>query len=98
MAKRHGEHNSMSDVLKDFVHENKLDKGMKKVQAEQAWRTLMGTAISKYTSRVVLDRGTLYISLESSVLREELSYGKQKIIQLLNEELGDDTIQKVVLR
>jgi hypothetical protein len=32
------------------------------------------------------------------VLREELSYGREKIIRLLNEELGKNLIDKVVLR
>ncbi|MDX1462328.1 MAG: DUF721 domain-containing protein, partial [Marinirhabdus sp.] len=38
------------------------------------------------------------ISLSSSVLREELSYGKQKIIRLLNEEMGKELVEKLVLR
>ncbi|MDX1784359.1 MAG: DciA family protein, partial [Aequorivita vladivostokensis] len=45
-----------------------------------------------------LDRDTLYVQLSSSVLREELSYGKEKIVKLLNEELGKELIKKVVLR
>jgi len=32
------------------------------------------------------------------VLREELSYGKEKIINMLNEELGKTIIKKIVLR
>jgi hypothetical protein len=32
------------------------------------------------------------------VLREELGYGKEKIIKLLNEVLDKDLIKKLVLR
>ena len=45
-----------------------------------------------------LKNGTLYIKLKSSALREELSYGKEKIIKLLNEKLKKDLIKKIVLR
>jgi hypothetical protein len=38
------------------------------------------------------------VQLSSSVLREELSYGKEKIIKMLNEELGKDIVKKLILR
>ena len=40
----------------------------------------------------------LYVELTSSVLREELSYGREKIIRLLNDELGREVVTDVVLR
>jgi len=98
MAKRNAENTSIGDVLKDFIQTNRLEKGLDKVNAKQAWDSVMGVAISKYTTDVQLDRDTLYVQLSSSVLREELSYGKEKIITLLNEELGKDLVKKLILR
>jgi hypothetical protein len=37
------------------------------------------------------------VKLKSSVLREELSYGKEKIIKMMNEELGENLISKIML-
>ena len=34
----------------------------------------------------------------SAVLREELSYGRSKIIAMLNEEMGREVVKEVVLR
>ena len=98
MAKREHEPSALSDVLKNFVETNKLQKGMDRVEVQQVWNSLMGPAIEKYTTQIKLERSTLYIKLSSSVLREELSYGTQKIIKLLNEELGKELIKKLVLR
>ncbi len=98
MAKRNAENTSISDVLKDFIQTNKLEKGLDKVGVQDAWHSVMGTAISGYTTAIKLDRETLYIQLSSSVLREELSYGKEKIINLINEELGKELVKKLVLR
>jgi len=98
MAKRHGENITIGDVLKDFVKINKLNKGLDKVQVIEVWKSLMGPAIEKYTTNIKLERETLYVELSSSVLREELRYGKQKIIDLLNEELGRVLIKELVLR
>lgn len=98
MAKKLGGNSSMSDVLKGFIDANKLQKGLDKVSIEEAWHSVMGNAISKYTTAIKLDRDTLYVQLSSSVLREELSYGKEKIIVMLNEAMGKDLIKKLVLK
>src|SRR5690554_4719932 len=98
MAKRHAEHVSVGDALKEFIQANRLEKGLDKVNAKEAWHNVMANAISKYTSAIRLDGDTLTVQLSSSVLREELSYGKDKIIALLNEELGKELVKKLVLR
>lgn len=98
MAKRKAENTNIKDVLKDFIQTNNLEKGLNKVSVKEAWHLVMGAAISKYTINVLLDQDTLYVQLSSSVLREELGYGKEKIIKLLNEELKKNLIVKLVLR
>ena len=98
MSKRNNEHISISDALKEFVEKNKMQTGLDKVNVRDVWNSQMGPAIEKYTTSIKLDRETLYVQLSSSVLREELSYGREKIIRMLNEELGRELIQKLVLR
>ncbi|WP_336070194.1 DUF721 domain-containing protein [Mesoflavibacter sp. CH_XMU1404-2] len=98
MAKRNNDILNLQDVLKEFVTENKLETGLDKVQVRDAWAKLMGNGINNYTSDIQLKRDTLYIQLTSSALREELSYGKEKIIKMINEELGKDIVNKIVLR
>jgi len=98
MAKRNNDHISISDALKEFVQTNKLETGLNKVNVTDAWAKLMGNGVNHYTTAVQLERNTLYVQLSSSVLREELSYGKEKIITMLNEELGKEIIKKLILR
>lgn len=89
---------SLSDALKEFIRSNRLEKGFNKMSVRDAWHRLMGPAISKYTKTVELNNDILYVTLESAPLREELSYGKEKIVNLLNEEMGKTLIRKIVLR
>ncbi|UJH92117.1 DUF721 domain-containing protein [Antarcticibacterium sp. 1MA-6-2] len=96
--KRNNDNITLSEALKNFVLENKLEKGLDKVNARDVWTQQMGPAIEKYTTSLKLERDTLYVQLSSSVLREELSYGKEKIIRNLNEALGKNLIKKIVLR
>lgn len=96
--KRNNDNIPLSEALKNFVSENKLQKGLDKVNARDVWTQQMGPAIEKYTTSLKLEKDTLYVQLSSSVLREELSYGKEKIVRNLNEALGKELIKKLVLR
>jgi hypothetical protein len=98
MAKRFNEEHSMQDILKEFIQVNKLDAGMDKVDVEEAWKNLMGNGVNNYTEEVLLKKDTLYVKLSSAVLRNELSYGKDKIIKMINEEMGKEVVKSLVLR
>lgn len=98
MAKRNNINLTISDALKEFVDTNKLQKGLDKVNVRDAWQQMMGNGVNNYTTAIQLERDTLYIQLSSSVLREELSYGKEKIIAMLNESLGKEIIKTLILR
>ena len=97
MAKRQNEFHSIQDLMKDVIKENKLTKGMDKLSVTDAWSKLMGNGVVSNTNKIDLQGKTLIVSLKSSVLREELSYGKEKIIKMMNEELGEPLIYKIIL-
>ncbi|MXN91819.1 DUF721 domain-containing protein [Flavobacterium sp. Sd200] len=98
MAKRLNDNSPISDVLKEFMQVNNLQKGMDGISVRDAWKNLMGPGVNNYTGEIMLKGGVLYVQLTSAVLREELSYGRQKIVKMINEELGRDVVKDVVLR
>ncbi|MEZ4838071.1 DUF721 domain-containing protein [Flavobacterium sp.] len=98
MAKRLNNDSPISEVLKAFIKDNNLQSGMDKIDVEKAWKEIMGKGVNTYTKEVFLKEETLYVSLSSSTLREELSHGKQKIIKMLNDELRKDVVKELVLR
>jgi len=98
MAKRFNEEIQIGDVLKQFISQNKLETGMDVVNVRDAWKNVMGQGVNNYTTEIQLKGATLYVALSSAVLREELSYGKDKIIKMINEELRKDLITTLVLR
>lgn len=98
MAKRLSNQSTVGDVLRQIIQVNKLQPGMDQIDVKEAWKNLMGNGVNSYTRNVVLRGSTLYVELSSSVLREELSHGKSKIITMINEELQREVIKDVVLR
>ena len=98
MAKRLNNDSPIGDILNKIIQTNKLQSGMDQIDVKEAWANLMGNGVNSYTQNVVLKGSTLYVELTSSVLREELSHGKSKIIRMINEELRRDVVTNVVLR
>ena len=98
MAKRLSNQSTVGDVLKQIIQVNKLQPGIDQIDVKEAWQNLMGNGVNSYTKNVALRGSTLYVELSSSVLREELSHGKSKIIAMINEELQREVIKEVVLR
>ncbi|AQS93328.1 MULTISPECIES: DUF721 domain-containing protein [Polaribacter] len=97
MSKRENDSFSIEDLMQLFIKENNLTKGMQKIKIEESWTKMMGPGVANHTTSVKLQNKTLVVQLTSSVLREELSYGKDKIAKMLNEEIGEDVISKVML-
>ena len=98
MARRLSNESSISDVLNEFIQSNKLQPRIDQIAVKEAWKNLMGNGVNNYTKNIMLKNNTLYVELTSAVLREELSYGKDKIVKMINEELRRDVVTAVVLR
>ena len=58
----------------------------------------MGKTIAKSTSKISLKDEVLYLQIDSSVIKSELSFAKSKIIELVNKELGGTYIKRVEIK
>ncbi len=94
-SQRFTDANKIADIINLIIEQNKLKKGLHNVRIKEIWHEKMGQGVVSYTEKVELRGSTLNIQLNSSVLREELNYGKEKIIEMLNETLGDEVITKI---
>lgn len=87
----------LSPLIEQFKLKYKLSSKLDAVELEELWHQELGKGISNYTDKIEFRRNTLYVWLSSSVIREELSYGKGRIIDMLNERLGKKVVKKIVL-
>lgn len=95
--KRKNELNSLKDLIPEMLQENRLEKGMHQIRVQEVWTEVMGNGVANYTESVKLQNGTLLVSLSSSTLREELGYGKEKIVKMVNEALETGLVKNVKL-
>tara|TARA_A200000113_G_scaffold223007_1_gene237700 strand:+ start:1546 stop:1848 length:303 start_codon:yes stop_codon:yes gene_type:complete len=96
--KRKFEPQSLRKVLDDITQSKALKAGIANAKVNELWSQLMGENINRYTEKIILKNKVLTISLNSAPLREELTYGKEKIIRMMNEELGVALVEKIIFR
>jgi hypothetical protein len=89
---------SIGDALKEFLKKSKLKNGVQAMQVKEAWEKIMGKTIANYTDKIEIINSTLFISTNIAPLKNELIYQKSKIIERVNEALGEKVIKEVVIR
>jgi len=85
----------IKSILGEFISKNALSDGIDSARVQETWRKLMGKNINAYTKNITLQQDVLVVKLSSSVLRQELSYEKDKIIEMINESLGKDKVRDI---
>lgn len=88
----------MQDALQQFLKQSKLKPGIQALRIEEIWEQIMGKTIAKYTDKIQIIQHTLFISSTVAQLKNELLYQKEKIIERVNEALGEKVINEVVIK
>lgn len=89
---------SIGDAIKQFLRKSRLKTGIQALQITDVWEQLMGKTIAKYTEKIQIINQTLFIETHVGPLKQELVYQKEKIIQRVNEALGENVIKEVVIK
>lgn len=89
---------SLAEAMKEFLNKSRLKGGIQALQIEDAWEKIMGKTIAKYTDKIEIVGSTLFISSTVAPLKNELLYQKPKIIERVNEALGEKVITEVVIK
>ena len=89
---------SLQDAIQEFLRKSRLKSGIQALRIEDVWEEIMGKTIAKYTDKIQLINNTLHITSSVAPLKNELLYQKDKIIERINEALGENTIKEVVIK
>ena len=88
---------SLADAMKQFLNKSQIKGSVQALQIEEAWEQIMGKTIAKYTEKIQIHGQTLYITTSMAPLKQELLFQKEKIIERVNDALGEKTIKEVVI-
>ena len=88
---------TLGDAIQRILTEKKLMTGVHAQRIKNSWQQIMGEMVAKHTQKISFLNGKLYITVDSSVLKNELYYSRKKIKEVFNSELGEEVIKEVVI-
>ena len=88
----------LGDTIGDFVKQDKIKPKYYQISIQSLWKELMGEIVASYTSSIKVSGSKLILVITSGPLKHELAYNKDKLIEKINEKMGDDFIKEVIIR
>lgn len=88
----------IGDVLRQFLRQQGLETPLNEYRLVDAWKDVVGPVIIRYTTNLFIKNQVLYVSLSSSVIRQELMMGREMLIRNLNAQVGSQVIVNIVFR
>ncbi len=89
---------SLQEAIQQFLSHSRLKSSIQALRIEDIWEEIMGKTIAKYTDKIQVINHTLYITSTVAPLKNELLYQKEKIIERVNEALGEKLVREVVIK
>lgn len=89
---------SIKDAIQDLLRAYGLEERMNEVKLVNSWEKVMGKMISRHTKGINIKDKCLFLKLDSAPLKHELSYARTKLVKMLNDELGVEVINDVIIQ
>ncbi len=78
----------MEELVSQFIRDMKLTAGLNRQRVSDAWSQVSGAG--KYTLSTTYDKGVLTCYISSSLVRNQLYFQRDVLIQKMNEFLSSD--------
>lgn len=92
------ESEKVGGVIMQYLREYGLETPLYEHRLIQAWDTVLGPAISRYTKDLRIYNQVLYVTVSSAALRNELLMRRTELVARLNAQAGAQVITQIVLR
>lgn len=85
----------MKEVTRLLLDSFKYRAKIHEVAIKKIYKEVFGKTISQNTESISFEHGRLRLKIISAPLRHELSIGKEKMKNILNDRLGKELIQQI---
>jgi predicted nucleic acid-binding Zn ribbon protein len=86
----------LKECIDELLEVYKLKGRLNHAHVITSWEKIMGSPIAKRTSTIYFQDKKLFVKLTSAPLKQELSFSKSKILQMINADLGEKFVEDIV--
>ena len=87
----------LKKILKKTIEKSGFKNAILQENAVSMWPHVVGKNISKISKAIDVDKGVLFIKVESATWRQELHMQKKEIINKINKKIGSKAIKEIRL-
>jgi predicted nucleic acid-binding Zn ribbon protein len=89
---------NISEIMETLLKERGLDGKLAENRLLNSWEELLGKSVAKATKNLYIKNNTLFVAMNSSIVRNELMMIRDDLIKRLNEKAGRKIINSIVIR
>ena len=89
---------SIGEAINLLFERSKWKPKVMEVRMRQEWEAIVGKTISKYTRNMYLNGTVLTIYSDIAALKQELSLGKEQLIERINAHFGEICVTQIIIK
>lgn len=89
---------NIAQIISTILKSNGLEDKLAETRLIQSWEEILGKSVGRLTKSMYVKNRILFVSLSSSVVRNELMLIKKDLLIRLNEKAGKCIIDDIILR
>src|SRR5258708_22466449 len=87
----------IGDAIKSLLKQYHLKPKFDEANVIGSWEKLVGKPVARHTKRIYIRNKVLFIELDSSSIKSDLSFHKNQLLKRMEEEFGKDVLKEIVL-
>ncbi|HRD40219.1 MAG TPA: DUF721 domain-containing protein [Bacteroidia bacterium] len=88
----------VGDAINEFLKQEKLDVKISRFTVKNSWKEIAGEHIASQTLEISFHETTMFLTLKSAALKQELAFNKQQLIDNINRFCGSRLINDIVFK
>ena len=86
---------TLGEAIQSLISDLGIEDKLLSMQVEELFTDMMKGVIMKYVQNMYVSNRILFVKMNSPELKNELQYGKSKIISHINEGIGSEYLTDV---
>ena len=87
----------LGDLIKEFYEVHKGSEYLDEQKVLNSWKEVVGPFIASHTIYLAIKNKVIFVRLDYYDLRSEMGYSKSLLIKNLNDLVGKEVVDEIVL-
>lgn len=96
--KKESNQESLKEVIDRYLESLKMKDKLSVMDLKKEWSNIVGPSIAKHTTSMFLQKQVLILRIDSSIIKNELSMAKSKLVESINNHFSKEVVKEIVLK